>query len=100
MAEKGNTSTVLTVNTYALSVRLAMPLLFNLIIGLFIDSHNISISNNSNCINYRHFANMKGTVYGNGSAKGYASAERLGPSAVDRYRRYRGVYSLHLQGDL
>jgi hypothetical protein len=39
---------------------------FNIIIGLFIDSYNISIGNNNTCINYKHVANMKSTIYGNG----------------------------------
>jgi hypothetical protein len=34
--------------------------------GLFIYSYNTQIWNNSNYINYKHFTNMKGTIYGNG----------------------------------
>ena len=34
-------------------------------VGLFIYSYNIEIRNNSNYINYKHFVNMKGTIYVN-----------------------------------
>ena len=61
--------------------------------------YNILIGNHSNYINYKHFANMKDTVW-KWAAKGYVREKRLGTAPVGRYRRYRGVYSIHLQGDL
>jgi hypothetical protein len=33
-------------------------------------------------INYKHFVNMNGTIYGNRLPRGYASAESLGTTVV------------------
>ena len=36
-------------------------------------------------INYKHFANMKGTIYENRLPRGYASEERLGTTVLDHF---------------
>ena len=38
--------------------------------GTYINSYNIQFLNNSNYINYKNFANMKGTIYGNRLPRG------------------------------
>ena len=66
----------------ALSVHLIIPLLFNLIIGLFIYCYSIKILNNSNYFNYKYFAGMKVTVYGNRLPRGTQMKKNLGTAAV------------------
>ena len=77
--KKAHMSTVLNVNIYALSVHLIIPLLFNSIIGLFIYTYSIYIWNNRNYNNYKHFANMKGTIYGNRLPRGTQVKKGWGP---------------------
>ena len=49
------------------------------IIGLFVYSYNIYIWNNSIYINHKHFANVKGTIYGNRLPRGtQVKKKRLG----------------------
>jgi len=49
---------------YALSVHLIIPLFLIPLLDYFLQLQNI-YWNNSNYINHKHFANVKGTIYGN-----------------------------------